>query len=132
MFIASFASFAQYSLCGTYKCIRPSFLQEMRLNMKGIKGGAIAGSEVILNPDSTFQYTTCGNILKGNWKIENKTVYLICISNKYLIDSLNNNFQRAALLGNVTIPFQLKGKKLYQIHNFGDGAKSIELLKKQE
>jgi hypothetical protein len=129
--LASFDSIAQHSLCGVYKSIRPNLSENVGLYFQGVTG-VVVGSEVILYPDSTFQYTTCGNILKGNWNFDDKTLYLTTTSNKYRIDSLNYNPEWSSLLGLNTNSFRLKRRKLYSIFKSNDGSKTIELLKKSE
>jgi hypothetical protein len=53
------------------------------------KSAYIIGSQLTLNKDSTYKYSTCGNISEGIWRVKNDSVFLYCKTNKYQIDSLN-------------------------------------------
>ncbi len=46
------------------------------------------GTTLTLNEDSTFNLTTCGNIIDGKWTFDSDSVYLYAHSNKWRIDSL--------------------------------------------
>jgi len=54
--------------------------------------GAGAGSELILKNDSSFVYTTCGNIMDGTWNLRHKTLFLTITSNHFRVESLNDSF----------------------------------------
>lgn len=42
-----------------------------------------------LNSDSSFDYTTCANIMSGYWKEQNDSLFLYFKSNKWKIDDFN-------------------------------------------
>lgn len=49
------------------------------------------GTTLNLEKDSSFVLKSCGNTLKGDWKIKNDSLLLYIHSNKFNIDSLNFN-----------------------------------------
>ena len=53
--------------------------------------GYIIGEVLLLNKDSTYNYQTCGNVIKGKWKLNNTkdSLLLYCFDFKYKNDSLN-------------------------------------------
>lgn len=57
-----------------------------------IKGYDIAavGSELTLNDDFSFEYTTCGAIITGKWRRSGRNIVLNYKTASYRIDSLNS------------------------------------------
>jgi len=49
------------------------------------------GSTLQVNKDSTFEYTTCANIMNGKWHIDEDSIVLNVVNNRWKIDSLNTN-----------------------------------------
>ena len=70
------------NIIGVYQNTNPNMIFSKKV-------GYIMGTTLLLNSDSTFIDTSCGNIITGNWKVVNDTLFLICKSNRYRIDSLN-------------------------------------------
>lgn len=54
-------------------------------------GGYTIGEVLLLNKDSTYNYQTCGNVIKGKWKLNytKDSLLLYCFDFKYKNDSLN-------------------------------------------
>src|SRR5438094_62877 len=49
-----------------------------------------SGSSLEINADSTFLYTTCGNIISGRWRIKSDSLVLFIYTNRLRVDSLNS------------------------------------------
>jgi hypothetical protein len=83
--------------CSSGREVRTGSYRSVRLNMVefGFRfvfqnvGSCMIGSEILLNPDSTFKYTTCGNIMTGRWTATPDSLFLHVQTNRYRIDSLN-------------------------------------------
>jgi len=119
---------SQISLCGDYKISSPNLSDRITMFFKGIKS-VVAGSELSLNKDSSFVYTTCGNKITGRWSFKKGTVDLNITSNRFRIDSLNELPEWKSQISSVGIKkFRLKGSRLYSVSRFSDGTKSIEIL----
>jgi len=74
---------------GTYQYVRYNKIQWIWLYyFHGIKSYNV-GSELILEKDSLFIYTTCGNIIKGKWNTHKDSLFLNIKSNRWRSDSLN-------------------------------------------
>jgi hypothetical protein len=103
---------------GNYKSIEYSKLDLVVLYLFKRINGAFVGSELKLEIDSSFIYTTCGNSMTGNWKCYNDTLFLNVRTNKFRIDSLNVS----GLNGNFPplpkdpIKFKIENEYLIQIH----------------
>ena len=75
------------------------------------------GTEIELNNNYTFRFTTCGNIILGTWKEKNDSLFLYVESNRFRNDSL----QKVGLNGTwpvITeepIAFKIKRNKFIQI-----------------
>ena len=116
---------------GSYKSVKYSQIElGLLLVFKGIRGAYI-GSEINLRIDSSFQYSTCGNILNGTWFIKNDSLILKVNSNRYRIDSLNikgfNGFFPS--VPKKPIKFKIENNYLISIHISEKGKKTIEKLK---
>jgi len=122
--------FAQPSLSGEYKISNPDFKDRVSCFFKGIKH-SVGGSELSLKKDSSFIYTTCGNIIEGKWVFENRILYLHLASNKFRNDSLNFSSELKQNI-NQTLEFKVKNRKLYRIDFAGNGEKYIEILSRQD
>ncbi|MGA2823751.1 MAG: hypothetical protein ABSE72_09535 [Bacteroidales bacterium] len=116
---------------GTYTYVRFSNVQLGYLFLtKGVKSYFV-GSEIVLNKDSTFKYTTCGNIMTGTWNYFNDSLFLKITRNRWRIDSLD----KYGFYGTwPTIPIKPIGFKfdkdyLVKIHILKSGKKVIEKLK---
>lgn len=75
------------------------------------------GSELELKDNSTYRFTTCGNIILGTWKEKNDSLFLYVESNRFRNDSI----QKVGLNGtwpvisDQPIIFKIKNNKLIQI-----------------
>jgi len=119
---------SQISLCGDYKTSSPNLSDRVTMFYRGIKG-VIVGSELNLEKDSSFIYTTCGNKMTGRWSFDSETGYLYITSNRFRIDSLNESPEwRSQIPSSGIQKFRLKGKRLYWVSRLSDGTKSIEIL----
>ena len=70
---------------GYYECSKYNFIERSLLWPRN--ESYPLGNTLLLNPDSTFVYTTCGNIVKGSWKVKTETLLLFCESNTRRDDS---------------------------------------------
>ncbi|MBL0135945.1 MAG: hypothetical protein IPP79_19185 [Chitinophagaceae bacterium] len=86
-FLICEACFAQQKLVGHYIISPKTNLQKVFSPLSGFKS-YIVGSEITLNRDSSFEYSTCGNIIKGTWSSDADSVYFSIITNEYRTDSL--------------------------------------------
>lgn len=116
---------------GTYTYVRFSKVQLGYLFLtKGVKNYFL-GSEIILKNDSTFKYTTCGNIITGTWNCSKDSLFLKITGNRWRMDSLDKYGFNGTW---PTIPAKQVGFKfdndyLVKIHVMKDGEKIIEKLK---
>ena len=75
------------------------------------------GCEIEIKDNSTFRYTTCGNIILGNWKEKNDSLFLYVESNRFR----NESIQKVGLNGiwpvitEEPIAFKIKRNKFIQI-----------------
>ncbi len=110
---------------GTYKL---SPVKKISLRLSGFDGYS-GGVNLNLHEDSTYYYSTCGHILKGNWSDRSNHIVL----------NVDSAFQRVDSIRSFEIPldsvwfykdgiaFNKKGNKLWNTHfNY------ITLLRKQE
>lgn len=114
------------NLIGTYKS-NPKY---SLLHYLGKREHFAIGSTIILNSDSSFNYETCGNVLKGYWKLNNDSLILNVISNRYRIDSLNYTWPKLKIS---VLKFRvIKDILIFEdrINNNGKTYKFTHLLKK--
>lgn len=74
------------SIIGTYSSIKQNWKDNLFINYEIWANGTTLN----LEKDSSFALTSCGNTLKGDWKIKNDSLLLYIQSNKFNIDSLNH------------------------------------------
>lgn len=75
-------------ITGKYKSKTYHIFQRIIMQIKN--ENHVLGSELDLRADSSYLYISCGNIMNGHWKIQNKdTLALFCINNRFRNDSLN-------------------------------------------
>ena len=98
--------------------------------MKGIDHFSI-GSVLVLKNDSTFKYTTCGNIITGKWNTRKDSLFLTVKTNRWRSDSLNQNgfHGKCPNLPVKPIGFKIKDDHLEQTFHLKNGEKGIERLK---
>lgn len=94
---------------------------------KGIWFSAI-GDELNIKPDSTYQYTTCGNIHAGNWYTRNDSLFLIVTTNQWRNDSLRK-YSAPPLISKIHIGFKINDDELERIWLSSDGKKHLNNLK---
>jgi hypothetical protein len=97
-------------LTGIYKAKTPNLLVQAYNNYK--KAAYVVGSEITLKTDSTFIYTTCGNIITGNWFVIKDSIYLKVNTNYYKNDSLNQI--RKPKIGKKPIALKIFKNTLYE------------------
>ena len=115
---------------GKYSYIKWTQLEVAWLSVtKGIHHFFV-GSELILNPDSTFKYKTCGNLMTGYWKCKNDSLLLLAKTNRWRSDSLNKYGYHGKWPKVPANPFVLvnKVKYLELIETFDNGEKGIQRL----
>ena len=116
---------------GEYKSYKPSlpYLYYQYI-FNGIRSHTI-GSDLLLKNDSTFIYSTCGNIMTGTWINKSDSLLLSFTSNKFKNDSLNKNGLNGIfpkVPNKPTILF-IDKNNLILIDTFKKGDKFIEVLK---
>lgn len=80
---------AQESLVGTYEICDPTISESIVMIAKGANG-FIKGSSLSLRQDGSYEMTTCGSIIKGRWKVNNKQLILISQNSRMRSDSLHS------------------------------------------
>jgi len=75
-----------FSLIGKFTSEKYNFFEkgEMALN----KEKYVLNSELTLSSDSTYQLSTCGNLINGHWKVSKDSLFLFCEQNIYKKESL--------------------------------------------
>lgn len=119
---------------GYYKYVKPSRFESRYLFItQGIKS-YVGGSEIILNNDSTFKHTSCGNIITGKWNIKKDSLFLKVLTNRWRNDSLNKYGFNGTwpTIPNKQIGFQIRNDCLLYIFSLENGEKVIEKLKFNE
>lgn len=105
------------NLIGTYTSDRYNFL-EMASKSLFQKTGFSAGCTIELNEDSSFVYTTCGNIMKGYWTIQVDSLILDIHSNKWIVDSLQiHGYKGRWPKSCYSQVFSIEGDHLLQLRN---------------
>lgn len=127
LFIALGCQKNKQQVVGRYSIGEPTVYERFIYSRKGVRN-TVAGSGLMLNPDSTLTYTTCGNAMVGRWKIQNQLLLLLATSNQYRIDSLN--LTHACTVPNEPLQYEMDGNKLYRVLSFASGS-SLELLSKK-
>jgi len=95
-------------ITGSYKSVRMNIVEYgFRFVFQNV-GSSMVGSEIILNPDSTFIFTTCGGIITGRWSATPDSLFLHAETNRYRIDSLNKTGFHGKFL---RVPVKLIGLK---------------------
>lgn len=127
------SSCAQSSLCGSYHSVKPSYANYFVMRLRGFHTCTYSVSNSLnLNPDSSFRYTNCSNIMSGYWKQHNDSVFLYFKTNRWRIDSLN----RYGFKGEFTkVPskpymYQIKHNSLLSTHVYNNKY-FIERMSKQ-
>ena len=120
-------------LIGTYASENPSLVKKAWKTLAEGYDGFITGSELELNQDSTFQETTCGNVLTEQWYHKNDTIFLKYETNKWRNDSLQQNGFRGRW---PKVPEGVKkvkynGNKIFFQWESSEGEKIYAVLKKK-
>ena len=116
---------------GIYKYVRPSRVEFVYLYLtQGIKS-CFVGSELVLNNDSTFKYTTCACIMTGKWINTKDSLFLTVIKDRWRNDSLDKNGFNGTWpeIPIKPIGFEVNNDFLIQIYTSKKGEKIIEKLK---
>lgn len=116
---------------GTYKSVSYNKVELVCLYLFKKINSAFVGSEINLKSDSSFLYTTCGNILKGYYYCKNDSLFLKVKSNRFKIDSLNykDSHGHYDTMPINPIIFRIENEYLIQIHYLNKKEKVIEKLK---
>lgn len=109
-------------LTGTYESIRYSVFERPLESLKRINDRRAVGTTLILNSDSSYQETTCGNIMTGTWRVKNDSLLLFCENNRWRIDSLQVFGFNGTWPGVPEKPqsFFIDGTDLLQSHSYPD------------
>ncbi len=99
---------------GLYKSKIPSRLEWINLRLQGIKSYS-KGTELKLNPDSTYDMLTCGAIGRGRWYIDSSKLYLKAEYINWRLDSFRKHgFEgRWPELNKEPIVFMIKNDMIY-------------------
>jgi hypothetical protein len=115
---------------GLYTTIRPPFIEHAWLYyMRGIRHFSI-GSELRINVNSTFLYTTCGNIISGTWTASRDSLFLHAKTNRWRNDSLNQHGFNGEWpkVPDKPIGFKIVNSGLEAIERLPDGTKLLKKL----
>jgi hypothetical protein len=121
-------------IIGKYKFIETSKIERMWLYLTSGINHFFVGCEIELNNDSSYVYKTCGNIIKGNWKVSNDSLFCFIKSNRWRNDSLDKfgfNGKWPKISDKPTI-FKIDGKYLKQIISFSKKDKAIIIMKHEK
>jgi hypothetical protein len=127
------ASCSKMQLPGEYHSSRPSYYDYAVMRLHGIHSCMYAfHSKLSLHPDSSFNYTTCGNIMAGHWKVLKDSLFLYVTANRWRIDSFNKfgfkgEFAKVSLK---PYTFKIKGRELFTAYSSKQGY-LIDCMKKQ-
>ncbi len=116
---------------GKYTFVRLSKIELGYLFLtQGIKSYFV-GCELILQKDSTFKYTTCGNIMTGTWNCFRDSLFLNVTKNRWRNDSLAKNGFNGAWpqIPEKPIGFKCGHDRLVKIHILKNGERIVEELK---
>lgn len=116
---------------GTYTYVKISNFELGYLFLtKGVKS-YLVGSELVLKNDSSFTYTTCGNIMNGSWYNIHDSLFLRVSVNRWRIDSLNKYGFNGAWpkIPLKPIGFKIKNDYLEEIVKTKTGKKLFQRLK---
>ncbi len=75
------------ALHGTYISKEYDFVSKVLMQFE--KKTYILHSKLVLNIDSSYNLTTCGNFIKGKWHVKQDSLFLICLENNFINDSIN-------------------------------------------
>jgi len=78
----------EQTLIGEYESETIKFHELPLFYLSGFKGYT-KGAKLLLQADSSFEYTTCANVFNGSWSEFNDSLFLSVTENRYRIDSLN-------------------------------------------
>lgn len=78
------------------------------------------GTSIELKKDSSYIYTTCGNIEEGIWKMNGNKIVLKCQEKKMRIDSLNDleKYIPMTICRENYLVFYVKNEVLYSKENW--------------
>jgi hypothetical protein len=113
------------TLHGKYE-VAPKTISDRLFTAKMKADGRIVGSALTLNPDSSFDYITCGNQMLGRWKADGDTVFLFVQSNTYRSDSMR---RFTGIIPGAPIAFVIRKGQLYRLWETRED-RSIEILTK--
>ncbi len=82
-FLHSNCDIGNQSILGSYKSTKP-FLSI---------GNYTIGNTLCVKNDNTFLYETCGEIIRGKWKLKLDSLFLYCTTYTYKNDSLNKTLK---------------------------------------
>ena len=126
----SLCASAQKNFTGYYKCAPLTFKNKL-INSFRLINNITVGSKLYLDKDSSFKYITCGNILTGDWAIQNDSLLLKFKTNVFRNDSLVKSGARPDNTNGI-IRFKIKNQyTLFSIYTDIDKSMSIEKLVKQ-
>jgi hypothetical protein len=116
---------------GTYKSVRISPMEQGYLYLTSGIRSCFIGSSIVLSKDSSFSYTTCGNIMTGNWRKSSDSLFLLVKTNRWRSDSLNKTGYNGTW---PKVPVKAPGFKISDdylicIHRLKEGSKGIEKLR---
>lgn len=109
------------NLCGEYNSKRT-------MNNKSSRYIYATGTTLKLNCDSSFNMTTCGNIIEGKWLHKNDSIILLSNSNQFRNDSLAKR-KKPAIKKEIILIQNHKKELLNIIDSNYNGHILVDLLK---
>lgn len=104
-----------FDLIGIYKSESLGFFDKYKSYFFENTWGSISGQQLILKPDSTYIYQTCGHILEGKWTILKERLVLTQESRRWKIDSLNDIEQPIEQLYQGYLDFKISENELTSV-----------------
>lgn len=132
LFLFAACSASRQQLPGRYVSSKITYWDYPYLAMHGIHSWVV-GSELVLNIDHSFTYTTCGAIRTGKWNERQDSLFLVVETNKYKNDSLNVYGYNGVFPKIPIAPLTYKIKKdaLTSILHRSDGGKILDRMVKR-
>ena len=131
IFLTTNCTKSEVSLFGQYESEGISFFEKPSFFINGFYGYSV-GAGLSLNPDYSFEYSTCANLMSGTWKASKDSLFLYVEENRYRIDSLNQVSDQGKLpkASEKPFKFRIEGNVLVAVTINPKGKKLISKLKK--
>lgn len=118
-FCISCNTIQKQKIIGEYESKKPSILFQIKYKYTN----RAVGSRLVLNIDNSFEKKTCGNLIKGKWRVKADTLLLFYEENKFVIDSFNHIKEwkdKLKINKNKPICYKIQNNKIYCLNYVDD------------